>query len=216
MHLDHLEIRDMVPTGLRVQGSSCPRPAVHGNIVWKWLKMYRMGLKQECQVVSEDYPRPSCHNVSSSAATHNALVLSVLSVYCTKGRSASSYRFATNVAAAPRSDVWKQWLGSQLNKQKNTPAAPTLSLLSTTNAQIIDKSLALCSSTHLQKQLKGKAKTITKIEAGQSWLLSLSILIWLHNLHNLHNLHSHRPRSQRFSVWDRYKRTWTKHTPPKA
>jgi hypothetical protein len=71
----------------------------------------------------------------------------------------------------------------------------------------------LCSSTHLQKQLKGKAKTITKIEAGQSWLLSLSILIWLHNLHNLH---SHRPRSQRFSVWDRYKRTWTKHTPPKA
>ena len=127
-----------------------------------------MGLKQECQVVSEDYPRPSCHNVSSSAATHNALVLSVLSVYCTKGRSASSYRFATNVAAAPRSDVWKQWLGSQLNKQKNTPAAPTLSLLSTTNAQIIDKSLALCSSTHLQKQLKGNAKTITKIEAGQS------------------------------------------------
>ena len=129
-----------------------------------------MGLKQECQVVSEDYPRPSCHNVSSSAATHNALV-SVLSVYCTKGRSASSYRFATNVAAAPRSVVWKQWLGSRLNKQKKYTCCShfvLMSLLSTTNAQIIDKSLALCSSTHLQKQLKGKAKTITKIEAGHS------------------------------------------------
>ena len=35
-------------------------------------------------------------------ATQIALV-SVLSVDCTKGRSASSYRFATNVAAAPGS-----------------------------------------------------------------------------------------------------------------
>ena len=35
MRLMHLKIRDMVPTGLRVQGSFQERPAVHGNIVWK-------------------------------------------------------------------------------------------------------------------------------------------------------------------------------------